>query len=134
MKKHVVKVCFIMCWLGLVIACSPPFKPDYNIAFGELIFKGNCQNQQVYLMDVARLQAYEDGGSRQDTILIDGITYNHVIRLDSTQSTFLATRKIHDKLSINLLSGPRLMLPTCSGIPVGSVETVNVISAEITDY
>lgn len=127
-------------WLVLVIGlllisrCSPPYKPDHDVGVGKLIFKATCQSQTVYLMDLVYLQAYKSGYAYSDTITVNGVRYTHVVRLDSSQSTFLATKQPNDKLSIHFQRVSRSLLPGCTGLSANPIELVKVVSISNTNY
>ena len=122
--------------IGLLVAmgCQPPYKLDYDSGYGQLIYADKCGQESVYLLDLASVHAYQSGQTYQDTLTIDSTTYNHVIRLDSSQAAFLSKRKPFDKVFIDFRPSKRQPLPTCVAIPRTSAQTVQVLSIHSTDY
>lgn len=115
-------------------ACNPPYKPNRDEGTGMLIYTGTCQNQKVYLMDIVYLHAYQSGYSYADTLTLNGTTYSHVVRLDTTQSNFLSKSKVLDKISIDFEQGVSTALPSCADLHSAKVETVKVLSISSTRY
>lgn len=121
-------------WLVPVIGCQPPYKLDYDNGFGKLIYKTTCQNQAIYLMDMAHVKAYKSGYTYSDTLTIAGVRYTHVVRLDSSQSAFLATKQVNDKLMIDFEKTGKSLLPVCTNLSSTGIEMVKIISIGSTDY
>lgn len=104
------------------------------MGFGKLIFKGTCQNQTTYLMDIVYLNAYKSGYGYNDTLTVNGIKYAHVIQLDSSQAAFLAGKQPNDKISIDFERAGPTQFPRCMGVSSATIELVKVRSIGNTDY
>ncbi|QHW01038.1 hypothetical protein [Spirosoma endbachense] len=120
--------------LSIVGGCTPPYKPDYDSGFGQLIYVNKCNQQLVYLVDLAGFHTYQSGLTYSDTLTLHGTKYTHVIRLDSSQATFLSKRSALDKVSIDFRPLARQALPSCAVVPRASIQTVQVLSIGNTDY
>lgn len=121
----------ILCTLS---GCDPPYKPDYDSGFGQLIYVDSCDQQPLYLLNLASFYAYQSGQAYTDTLTLRGTRYTHVIRLDSSQASFLSKRKALDKVLIDFRPMVRQPLPRCTDVPSTSVQTVQVLSIGIADY
>lgn len=117
-----------------VMQCIPPYKPDYEIGYGRLIFKDLCQNEKVYLFNFDILNSNRVKNSFYDTLTINGVTYNRVVRLDTSQSSFLDQKKINDKLAIDFNPSGRGSLPTCANLPARSLDKIQVLSISNVQY
>lgn len=116
------------------VQCKPPYKPDYDIGLGVLIYKGICQNQKVYLVNIDRLNAYQSGYSYPDTLTVRGIAYKNVVRLDSSRAAILDKKNINDKIGFDFTRSIRGRLPICTDLSAASVETVTLLSLGDANY
>ena len=117
-----------------VMGCQPPYKPDYDSGYGQLIYADKCGQEPLYLLDLVSVNAYQSGQDYRDTLSIDGAIYTHVIRLDSSQAAFLSKRKTFDKVGIDFRPLTRRPLPNCVSVPQASVQLIQVLMINNTDY
>jgi len=120
--------------LQAAIGCQPPYKPDYDSGYGQLIYADKCGQEPLYLLDLVSVNAYQSGQAYRDTLTIDGARYTHVIRLDSSQAAFLSERKTFDKVGIDFRPLTRQPLPSCVSVPPANVQLVQVLTINNTDY
>lgn len=116
------------------MGCQPPYKPDYDSGYGQLIYADMCGQEPLYLMDLVSVNAYQSGQDYRDTLMIDGARYTHVVRLDSSQAAFLSKRKTFDKVGIDFRPLIRRPLPSCASVTQPSVQSVQVLSINNTNY
>lgn len=125
---------FLVTGLVVAIQCSPPFKPDYDTGYGQLIYTDRCGQEPLYLLNLVQSHAYQSGQAYRDTLTISGVRYSSVIRLDSSQTVFLTKRKLFDKVSIDFRPLTRQPLPICVSVPTVSLQTVQVLSIQSAGY
>jgi hypothetical protein len=133
-KRSIYLATYTLAIFGTLLACTPPYKPDYDSGYGQLIYADSCDRERLYLLNLVSFHAYQSGQAYTDTLTLRGTRYTHVIRLDSSQASFLSKRKALDKVLIDFRPMVRQSLPRCTDVPPISVQTVQVLSIGSTDY
>jgi hypothetical protein len=127
-KAVIIRLLLLTIVLGQMSQCTPPFNPDFESGIGTLIYKGVCQNQRVYLVNLYFLNANRTGFNASDTLTIGKVTFNRVVRLGTTRASFLDQKTVGDKIAFDFTSTRRTSLPICSGLRQGSFEYIKLLS------
>lgn len=103
--------------LLIILSTSCKYKPDFDIATGTLIYRDSCQNQPLYLFHLENIRTYSGRSEYSDTLLIKGISYNHVVQLDAksipSQLEQLRQAKINSRFTLDFNLIEEDNLPNC---------------------
>ena len=128
-KAVIIRLLLLTVVLGQMSHCTPPLRnPGFDTGLGILIYKGVCQNQRVYLVNLYFLNANRSGFDSSDTLTVGRVTFNRVVRLDTTRASFLDKKTVGDKIGFDFNPTGRTSLPICSDLRQGSFEYLKVLS------